>query len=396
MIGHLPPHGWGEARLDEVAEVVTVTTPATTRPDFYGGEIPFVRPPDLDASDPITDASIRITAAGAEGSRVLPAGAVLVCCIGSLGKVGFAGVPVATNQQINALVFDRRNVEPRYGYHFCRTLKPLLEHMAPATTVAIVNKTKFSQLRIPLPHPDDPKRSLTEQKRIAAVLDKADAIRRRRQKAARLADQLIPCLFYDMFGSPTANSRKWPRRPLGEITLIDAPMVDPRLDEYCDLRHYGADRIDRDTGRLLPAKTAREDGLISGKFLFDDRYVLYSKIRPNLRKVALGEQQALCSADVYPVRPRADILTREFLWALLLTPEFTEFAIKQSGRANIPKINREQFARYDCVVPPLPMQEQFSSRSKHVLTLTSEQANNEHEADNLFNSLVQRAFRGEL
>jgi len=145
---------------------------------------------------------------------------------------------------------------------------------------------------------DIPLLPLPEQKRIAAILDKADAIRRSRQEAVLLTDQLIPSLFYNIFGSPTVNPRRWGRRPLGEITLIDAPMVDPRLDEYAGLPHYGADRIDRDTGRLLPAKTAHEDGLISAKFLLDERYVLYSKIRPNLRKVALGERKALCSADV--------------------------------------------------------------------------------------------------
>ena len=81
--------------------------------------------------------------------------------------------------------------------------------MAPATTVAIVSKSKFEELQIPLP-------PLEEQKRIAAILDKADAIRRKRQQAIQLADDFLRSVFLDMFGDPVTNPKGWEVKHLGD------------------------------------------------------------------------------------------------------------------------------------------------------------------------------------
>jgi type I restriction enzyme S subunit len=142
--------------------------------------------------------------------------------------------------------------------------------------------------------------------------------------------------------------------------------------------------------------TAREEGLISGKFLFDARHVLYSKIRPYLRKVALPEARGLCSADMYPVKPLPDRATREYLWALLLSSAFTNYTTEHSGRANIPKVNREQFAAYQCALPPFQLQLGFS---RHVAQLRKCAIQRQQARDcieDLFATLLHRAFTGEL
>lgn len=181
---------------------------------------------------------------------------------------------------------------------------------------------------------------LPEQKRIAAILDKADAIRRKRQQAIQLADDFLRAVFLDMFGDVIEGAENVVR--FSDVAVLDAPMVDPRVDEYIDLIHIGPDRIEKKIGKLLPALTAREEGLISKKFLFDDRYVLYSKIRPYLRKCAMAEGVGLCSADMYPVRPVEGVATKEFLWMLLLSDFFTAYTESLPARANIPKLNREE------------------------------------------------------
>ena len=64
-------------------------------------------------------------------------------------------------------------------------------------------------------------------------------------------------------------------------------------------------------------KTAKEENLISGKFLFDESMILYSKIRPYLMKVVNCEFQGLCSADIYPLVPIKEKMTKDFLYHLL-------------------------------------------------------------------------------
>ncbi|HBN8232342.1 TPA: restriction endonuclease subunit S [Pseudomonas aeruginosa] len=189
--------------MKEVAKVVTGKTPSTVDDQNFGGDIPFVTPAELGLDTYVTSAPRTLSAKGASAIKLVPENAVMVCCIGSLGKMAIAGTPVATNQQINSVIFDENRVDVKYGFYALQLLKPKMEAMAPSTTVAIVNKGNFEAMQIPLP-------PLVEQKRIAAILDKADAIRRKRQQAIQLADDFLRAVFLDMFGDPVTNSKGFP------------------------------------------------------------------------------------------------------------------------------------------------------------------------------------------
>ncbi len=257
-----------------------------------------------------------------------------------------------------------------------------------ASYPAVSDRIIFDSL-IPLP-------PLAEQRRIAEVLDRAEALRAQRRAALAQLDALTQSLFLDLFGDPATNPKGWAKHHLEKLCSIDAPLVDPTREEYRKLRHYGPDRIERDTGGLLPAKTVEEDGQISAKFLFDHDAILYSKIRPNLNKVALTKGRGLCSADVYPVLVKGDVLTREFFWCLLRGNHFLSYAAEFSNRANIPKINRDQFLGYAAICPPITLQREFARRVTAVEALKKTQRASLAELDALFASLQNRAFRGEL
>ncbi|MFZ4775819.1 MAG: restriction endonuclease subunit S [Terrimicrobiaceae bacterium] len=251
-----------------------------------------------------------------------------------------------------------------------------------------INGKEYASLKVPLP-------PLSEQRQIVELLDQADALCCRRADADSIAERVLPALFRKIFDQPE-NNRDWPFAKLGDVTAIEAPMVDPRKPEFHALPHIGPDRISRRNGRILPAQTAKQDGLISGKFLFDQHHVLYSKIRPYLRKVALPESRGLCSADMYPVTPLAEYATREYIWALLLSDSFTNFTTEHSGRASIPKVNREQFAAYVFKLPPMPIQREFSNMTAQLRKLATQQESTRDTIDILFQTLLHRAFTGAL
>lgn len=156
------PRGWAEVRLGDVAEISTGTTPPASNRDYYGGELPFIKPSSL-LDQPIADAEETVSTLGEAHTRIVPSGAVFVSCIGNLGKTGLTTTRSAFNQQINAVVFSNM-VVPRFGFYACQLLRPYLESVASATTISIVNKSKFSQAPIriaPLP----------EQHRIVAEIE---------------------------------------------------------------------------------------------------------------------------------------------------------------------------------------------------------------------------------
>jgi type I restriction enzyme S subunit len=105
------------------------------------------------------------------------------------------------------------------------------------------------------------------------------------------------------------------------------------------------DHIEPGTGRLIASQTAAEQRAISGKYVFHPGDVVYSKIRPYLRKAYLADCRGLCSADMYPLRPNPGVVS-SFLLAVVLGEPFSRFASAVSMRSGFPKINREELAQY--------------------------------------------------
>lgn len=157
------PEGWVECELSELGNIVTGKTPSTKEPSNFGGSIPFIKPGDLDLGGYIMNTADTLTEKGLSLVPTLPANSVVVTCIGNLGKVGITAKKSASNQQINALIpSEKLNV--KFVYYQILTLKPWLESQSAATTIAIVNKSKFSQAPFKFP-------PLAEQKIIAEKLD---------------------------------------------------------------------------------------------------------------------------------------------------------------------------------------------------------------------------------
>ena len=205
--------------LREVAQIITGKTPPTTQPENFGGEIPFVTPAELDSDSEIKETPRTLSVLGASFVKSVPQASTLVCCIGSLGKVGYAGRELATNQQINSVIFDPYKVDPRYGFWAIKQLKRELLRVAPATTVPIVSKSLFEQLKIPLP-------PLPQQKRIAAILDQAaDLIRLRKEALAKL-DVLSRAIFHDMFGDLRQNKNGFDQLKLTDALIFKTGKLD--------------------------------------------------------------------------------------------------------------------------------------------------------------------------
>jgi type I restriction enzyme S subunit len=142
--------GWPSFRLDKVGNVQTGTTPATAHPEYFGGDTPFVRPAELEGFQPITKAEKYLSEAGVEVGRSVREGATLVGCIGQVGKTGIAGTRVAFNQQINAVEFGSE-VDDSYGFICCTLMSPLFQARAAQSLLPILNKSRFSEIEIPVP-----------------------------------------------------------------------------------------------------------------------------------------------------------------------------------------------------------------------------------------------------
>ena len=387
-----PPSSWQKLAFKDAAEVITGSTPSTKEPENYGEYLPFVTPGELDLGEPIIHAETSLSLVGKAKARTVPKDSVLVCCIGSLGKVGITGREVAFNQQINALVFNEKLVCPRYGYHYCRTLKPLLSHMAPSTTVAIVNKSRFQSLEIPLP-------PLEEQRRIAAILDKADGVRRKRKEAIRLTEELLKSTFLEMFGDPVTNPKGWEIAKLGDFGKILTGNTPPRSvsENYGDeIEWIKSDNITTPEHFLTQAE---EKLSAKGKKIartVPNGSVLVTCIagsRSSIGRAALTDREVAFNQQINAVVPNSDV-DPYFLYGQLFVAQHLVQA--QSTDSMKGMVNKSKFSSIEFIKPPSQKQQKFGKWflgfHRYYMNLIS----GEEQSENLFNSLLQKAFRGEL
>jgi type I restriction enzyme S subunit len=184
------------------------------------------------------------------------------------------------------------------------------------------------------------------------------------------------------------------------MCVIVAPQVDPTLAEYRDLPHVSGENIESATGRLKYLNTASEDRMTSGKYLFDPGDVLYSKLRPYLRKVTLIDFKGLCSADMYPLKVNPDLLDPAFTVWMLLSNEFTIYANEESQRSRMPKLNREQLFGWPAPLIPLDKQKEFGiylkEKMREIDKLIKRLEGQLDAINELPGSLLHQAFNGEL
>jgi len=190
----------------------------------------------------------------------------------------------------------------------------------------------------------------------------------------------------------------WRRVPLGDVCRIIAPHVNPTLPEFRDLPHVNGENIESSTGELHGVQSAADDCMTSTKYLFSPGDVLYSKLRPYLRKVVLVDFMGLCSADMYPIQVDCAAVDPEFLKWLLLADEFSAYADGESRRARMPKLNRQQLLSWEAPLPPLPEQKRITAALRKQLAaatrLRAAAAVQVAATDRLVESGLREAFRG--
>ncbi len=249
---------------------------------------------------------------------------------------------------------------------------------------------------------------VAEQERIVKLLDEADELRKLRAQADRRTAALIPALFHKMFGEPTTNTRNWKRESFDDVldaidggwspTCHDRPVQD---GEWGVLK-LGAvttcQYIDNEN-KALPEDVAPRPELEvkAGDLLFT---------RKNTYELV-----AACSL-VFETRPKlmlSDLIFRfrlkpgvqlnpVYLWGLLTVPSKRKQVQTLAGGSagSMPNISKGRLLTLPIEVPPLPLQKEFANRVTEIRGLEAEQTASCKRLDELFQSMLHRAFQAEL
>ncbi|MBZ0142490.1 MAG: restriction endonuclease subunit S [Rhodocyclaceae bacterium] len=389
--------GWQQTTLGSIAQVGSGNSAPQGDALFADGIHPFFRTSDAGRIrfGDIVESTDYLNDEGAKGLRRFPAGTILFPKSGAstfLNHRVMMGVDGYVSSHLATIVGDESKIDRRYLLYFLSTVSA--QDLVQDHTYPSLNLPLIAGIPVALP-------SLPEQHRIVAILDAAfDGIATAKANAEQNLQNARASFESHLQQVFTERGKGWVEKRLGEVCTITSNLVDPRKEEFRDLIHVGAANIEPQTGVFVGLKTARDEGLISGKFLFDESMVLYSKIRPYLMKVARPGFSGLCSADMYPLAPLPNQITRDYLFHLLLSKPFTDYAIQGSARAGMPKVNREHLFDFRVWLPDVEKQSELSlkldalhAETQHLESLYRQKLT---ALGDLKRSLLHQAFSGQL
>ena len=306
---------------------------------------------------------------------------------GTIGKVHFTEHdywPLNTALYVT----DFKGNDPKWVYYMLQAFK--LERFVEGAGVPTLNRNLVHDELIPLP-------PLAEQKRIAAILDKADAIRRKRQQAIQLADDFLRAVFLEMFGDPVTNPKGWEVKKFQDVGALERgkskhrPRNDPKL--------LGGEHPLIQTGDV-----ANSGGYIKNyNSTYSDFGLLQSRkwpagtlcitIAANIAKTGILTFDACFPDSVVGFTPNQSTTTEYVQTWLGFLQKILENNAPESAQKNI---NLEILRDLDIPVPPVEFQIAFSSVVEKLNVIREKEFLNHNKTSEFFDSVSQKAFAGKL
>ena len=396
--------GWSRVRLGDCCEIVSGATPDTSSDEFWGGDICWVTPKDLSGLQGhfISDTPRKLTATGLAScsAATLPPNSVLFSSRAPIGHVAINTVPMATNQGFKSFI-PGPTVDAKFLFRWLRANRPFLENLGVGATFKEVSKSIVANVQIPLP-------PLPEQRRIASILDKADALRVKRREALAQLDRLAQAIFVEMFGDPMSPEGRWRPVPVSDFVAgfesgksVAAEDEDDPSSRFRVLKVSAVTSLDF---KPYESKAAPVDHVPQDSHFVRRGDLLFSR----------ANTMELIGATAYVSDTPDDLLLPDKLWRFvwhgepLATPQFVNYLFRQpkfraeigrraSGSSGSMKnISQEKVMSIEVALPPLSMQQEFSHRIEKLILLKKAHSSAAEASDALFASLQHRAFRGAL
>jgi type I restriction enzyme S subunit len=376
--------------IEEFCQTGSGGTPSRKVAEYYGGSIPWIKSGDL-RENIVTHASEYITelALKKSSANIVPKGAILLAMYGAtVGRMAILGIEAATNQAVCSIIPDPNRAYDRYLYYALRSKVPVFLRSAVGGAQPNISQGLIRSTKILLP-------PLGEQKRIAAILDKADALRRKRQQAIDLADQFLRSVFLEIFGDPVTNPKGWPVYAVGEITDCIVPGRDKPKSftggtpwvTTNDLVHLGTTYEPENFKGLSEAEIAEVRARVVPKDA-----VLMTCVG-DLGVISIAGKDMVINQQLHAFLSLGKTENSFLAYALSFQKGFM---LTMASNTTVPYMNKTICNSVPLALPPMELQRKFDeiyrATQKTVATMTAFST----EASGHFNSLSQQAFSDQL
>lgn len=330
---------------------------------------------------------------------VINNGDILISWSASLGVFEWSNGYAFLNQHIFKVVFDKMDINKKYFVYIVRAKLSEMERHTHGSTMKHITKGNFDNISINLP-------PLEEQERIASILEKAENAIEKREESIKLLDEYLKSVFVDMFGDPVTNPKGWKKSFCNEITLKIGSGSTPK----------GGNSSYKEEGISL----IRSMNVHNNKFIKKDLAFIDDEQAKKLKNVTIEANDILLNITGASVA-RCCIVPNEYIPARVnqhvaiirckneeILPTFLSYQltnksyqrllwdIATSGGATREAITKQQIENLELIIPEIELQNKFDNLANKVDKLKTEMENILKELENNFNSLMQKAFNGEL
>lgn len=379
--------------IGDLGDIYTGNTPSKKNVEFYDSEdIMFIKPDILDFDiNTINESNEYVSERAREKARIIPKDSLLVSCIGNIGKLGINKKEAAFNQQINAIVHNEKIVSSRYLAYLIKYNQKKLEAIANAPVVPIINKTQFSNFELFIHE------NLETQNKIVEVLNKAQSLIEKKKEQIDLLDKLVKSRFIEMF----SNLNNENKLSLGDCTnFIDYRGKTPKLSEDGNIRMINAKSVGKGVFKYIDEYISEETynswmkrGFPNyGDILFVTEGHTFGNtcmIPKNVGKFAMGQR-------VITIQGNKGIINNSFLYQYMQTLEFKIKIDKYKTGSSAQGIRSKELQKILVPIPPIELQNEFAEFVTQTDSIRSKMEASLSELEDNFNSLMQKAFKGEL
>lgn len=382
--------------IGELCDFQNGGTPSRAVEQYFMGDLPWITGADI-TSPIVTTARSFITAEALHNSAAtrVSAGTVLLVTRTSVGKVAVAGVDLAFSQDITALSARDGMVHTPYLVSYLRSKQEHLASQGRGATIKGITREVVAKLKIPLP-------PLPEQRRIADILDKADALRAQRRVALAELDSLTQSIFLDLFGDPVANPFGWP--------LVSADDLCERVTVGIVVQpasYYQQSGVPALRSLNIRPNKIRMENLVYFSSSDNETKLAKTRVRagdvllvrsgqPGTAAVVPSELDGVNAIDLLIATPNTAKVDPSYLCFYFNSDGGKRMALG-AQRGQVQKhLNVGSLKEAPIPIPPLTLQRSFARRITAIETLKSRHRAALAELDTLFASLQHRAFRGEL
>jgi type I restriction enzyme S subunit len=389
---------WKIVKLDDICNVITCGV--AKRPEYQDSGIPFLSSLNVKENRFILSSFKYISEKDHEQLTKYSKpekGDILYTRVGSFGEAAVIDINFEFSVFVSLTLIKPKHelVDSRFLMWHLNSpdVKSFANNNTSGIGVQNLNVGVVRKFQIPLP-------PLPIQKRIAEILDVADALKRKDQELLKKYDELAQTIFIDMFGDPVKNEKGWEVKSLSEVCL-----------KIADIDH-NMPKEDENGLPFISAKDLKDDGTISfenvKKISIDDFNRLSRKIKPEFNDIIysrigakLGKARKvktdipfLVSYSCCTIKPNTALVNTDFLCYFLDSSFCLNEVLKKVRSIGVPDLGMDEVREIKVLFPPKKLQEEFC-KAVYKLELSCNNLRKELSRE-LFNSLIQKAFKGEL